>query len=194
MFKQALQDRLSLFGVTTNQFNSNYRIIKEQLGYYNYKEHLKLLAKDVKIDENDLLLNFNEVVSSANEFLYPDALNFLKKLKSIPDAELYLLTFGQDEFQQAKVEASGIKPYFAEVADTIESKLVFFDQNENLQSAIFLDNRGKTIDEIKTKYPKIITIWIKRTNTPYDDEGCERTDFQVDSLSEALKYISDTKK
>ncbi|MFA6525514.1 MAG: hypothetical protein WCT33_04590 [Patescibacteria group bacterium] len=188
-FKQALQDRLAMFGVTGDQFNSNYRIVKERSGYYNYREHLKLLAQAEELDENDLLLSFNEIVNSANEFLFPDTLDFLKALKLIPKSELYLLTFGQDEFQQAKVEASSIKLYFREVIDTIESKLLYFDQNNEMQSAIFLDNRGKTIDQIKTKYPNISAIWIKRENTPYDNEDCDRADYQANSLTAALQYI-----
>ncbi len=188
-FKQALQDRLAMFGVTVDQFNSNYRIVKEQLGHYDHQEHLRLLAQEEELDENDLLLSFNEIIATANEFLFPDAVEFLEVLKSISKSELYLLTFGQDKFQQAKVEASGIKPYFKKVIDTIDSKLKFFDQNRELQKAIFVDNRGKTINQIKTKYPKIISIWIKRENTPYDDEKCEKMDFKATSLTEALQYI-----
>ncbi|MFA6272102.1 MAG: HAD family hydrolase [Patescibacteria group bacterium] len=189
-FKQALQDRLAMFGVTGDQFNSNYRIVKERSGYYNYREHLRLLAQTEELDENDLLLNFNEIVNSANEFLFPDTVDFLNALKSIPKSELYLLTFGQDEFQQAKVEASGIKAYFREIIDTVESKLLYFDQNQDLQSAVFLDNRGKTIDQIKAKYSDIVAIWIKRENTPYDDEVCEKADYQATSLTIALQYIN----
>jgi FMN phosphatase YigB (HAD superfamily) len=188
-FKQALQDRMAMFGVTVDQFNYNYRIVKEQSGYYNYREHLRLLSQADELDENDLLLSFNEIISSANEFLFPDTLEFLEALKLMSDAELYLLTFGQDEFQQAKVEASGIKDFFREVADTIESKLLYFDQNKDLQNAVFIDNRGKTIDQIKSKYPKITAVWIKRENTPYDDEVCELADYQTASLTTALKYI-----
>ncbi|MBU1074752.1 HAD hydrolase-like protein [Patescibacteria group bacterium] len=189
-FKQALQGRLAMFGVTVDQFNSNYRIVKEQLGHYDYQEHLRLLAQEEELDENDLLLNFNEIVNSANEFLFPDVLNFLESLKAISKSELYLLTFGQDKFQQAKVEASGIRPYFKEVVDTVDSKLIFFDQNKKLQKATFVDNRGKTIDQIKMKYPDVVAIWLKRENTPYDNENCKRMDFQVDSLTEVLQYIN----
>jgi FMN phosphatase YigB (HAD superfamily) len=188
-FKQALQDRLAMFGVTIDQFNSNYRIVKEQLGHYDYQEHLRLLAQEEELDENDLLLSFNEIIGTANEFLFADTIEFLESLKAISKTELYLLTFGQDKFQQAKVEASGIKPYFKEVVDTIDSKLKFFEKNKEFQKAIFIDNRGKTIDLIKTKYPSVVSIWIKRENTPYDDEGCKKMNFQVTSLTEALEHI-----
>lgn len=188
-FKQALQDRMAMFGVTVDQFNYNYRIVKEQAGYYNYREHLRLLSQAEELDENDLLLSFTEIINTASEYLFSDTLNFLDKLKAITGSELYLLTFGQDEFQQAKVEASGLKKYFKEIVDTVESKLLYFDQKAELHDAIFIDNRGKTIDQIKSKYPKVTAIWINRVNTPYDDEICQLADFHAPSLSQALEYI-----
>lgn len=188
-FKQALWDRLALFEISLRQFNGTYRAIKDEFGYYNYHEHLKVLAQNKKLDENDLLLSFQEVIDSAREFLYPDTKSFLDNLKKMPKKNLFLLTFGQDEFQQAKIGASGIKEYFDQIFDIQESKVEFFKSNQKVSDGILVDDRGKEIDQIKKQFPAVKAIWLKRPNSLYQDEVCKTKDFQATTLKEVLNFI-----
>ncbi|PIY95911.1 MAG: hypothetical protein COY66_05640 [Candidatus Kerfeldbacteria bacterium CG_4_10_14_0_8_um_filter_42_10] len=187
-FKQALRDRFALFGITAQQFDDTYFAIKQQLGYYNYHEHLKILAQNSRIDENDLILSFQEIVDSAKDFLYPDSLFFLKTIKNIPNISVYLLTFGQDELQQSKIEASWIKEYFNKIIDTKESKadLLKMDQDSNM---VVINDRGKEIDEIKQQLPNLKAIWLRRADSFYVNEVCRQKDYEASTLGEALSII-----
>ncbi|PIS42514.1 MAG: hypothetical protein COT24_03020 [Candidatus Kerfeldbacteria bacterium CG08_land_8_20_14_0_20_40_16] len=188
-FKQALRDRFSLFGISSEQFDDSYFTIKQQLGYYNYNKHLKMLAQNNKINENDLILSFQEIVDSAREFLYPDSLFFLKTIKNIPDAFIYLLTFGQDKLQQSKIEASGIKKYFDKIIDTTNSKMDLLKIDRNVSDIVIINDRGKEIDEIKQQLPPVKAIWLRRPYSLYFNEGCRQKDFEASTLSEALSFI-----
>jgi len=188
-FKQALRDRLALFEISSGQFDDSYRAITEKVGYYNYQEHLKTLAQENNLDENDLLLSFQEIIDFTKEFLYPSTTVFLKNLKKFPANTLYLLTFGQNDFQQAKINASGIKEYFDEVYDIQKSKVEFFKANKDFISCILVDDRGKEIDQIKKKYPKVKAIWLKRKDSRYYKEKCQLKNYQAKNLNEVLNFI-----
>lgn len=188
-FKQALRDRLALFEISSSQFDHTYQAIKHKFGYYNYPEHLKILASYKQLNEYDLILGFQEVIDTAKEFLYPDTTSFLNQLKNNPKLKIFLLTLGQDKFQQAKVSASGIKNYFNQVFDIQKSKLYFFENHKEFSHCIFVDDRGKKIDEIKKRFPQITAIWLKRPHAFYEKEKCELKNYQAETLAEVLEVI-----
>lgn len=189
-FKQALRDRFSLFGISSDRFDNSYLAIKEKLGFYDYRKHIESLAQQKDLDANDLLINFQEVVDNSKEFLYPDAVSFLKTVKKIPDLSIYLYTFGQDEFQKAKIDASGIKEYFNKIVDTTDSKVDLLEINKHVSQDVLINDRGREIDEIKARFPQAKTIWLRRPSSLYFNEVSYQKDYEASDLSEALSFIN----
>jgi hypothetical protein len=188
-FKQALRDRFSLFGISSDQFDTSYLSIKEELGFYNYQEHMKNLAQQNDLDENDLLTSFQEIIDTAKEFLYSDTISFLHAVKKIPNSSIYLFTFGQDRFQTAKIEASGIKDYFNEIVDTTDSKVDLIEIGEKASDTVLVNDRGSEIDEIKQKFPQARAVWLRRPYSLYFNETSQQKDYEATNLSEALSFI-----
>lgn len=116
-FKVALASSLRQFGVTDEIFWGTYRHARDLVGKeltYSFEKHVELIKQRVKIDEVAALQALREILSRSEEFLFPDAKDFLGRLISL-GIPTVLLTRGNPEFQRAKIMASGIDKLVNEV-------------------------------------------------------------------------------
>ena len=131
-------------------FNINV-IVDYFISKYNIDDSLK-----VKIDN---LLNDSYVYSEVVE-----CLNILIDR----GFELYLLTYGDDEFQKLKINASNISKYFKKIIITEKDKSKLDIDYEN---GIFIDNNPFEIERFNNSNAKKI-IRIRRDNDKFSNTGC----------------------
>lgn len=125
------------------------------INYFITEYNINILLKD-KIE---VLLN--------NSYLYPEVRNCLDEL--INDGyELYLLTYGDKEFQNIKIISSNINKYFKDIIITNKNKS---ELNLDYKNSIFIDNNPNEIEKLYKSMAKNI-IRIKRDSDRYAKIKC----------------------
>ena len=128
-------------------------------------------------DKIDSLLN--------SSYLFPEVHYCLKELINI-GYDLYLLTYGDDDFQTFKINASNIAKYFKEIIITNKDKS---ELNLDYENSIFIDNNPVEIEKIYNSKPKTL-IRIKRDCDRYTKEKCKVSDIiECKDFNQVVKYL-----
>ena len=132
-------------GIAEKKFTTSYKKIKP----YNLKKHLKRL----NLENKNILNNFNTLFKNSYRFLYPDAIDFLKFLIK-KKKKIILLTYGDKNFQNNKIENSNIKKLFNKIYITSKNH-----DKENIYKNILAKNKNKKviiIDDLKENTKDIV--------------------------------------
>ncbi len=127
--------------------------------------------------------------SDLRRYLFSDVLPFLERAKN-NDTRLYLLSFGDCEWQRYKVSACAVSAYFHDMFFAAtpggKSRLVQEQANGIAETVLVVDNNSADLDLIRDHAPRIRTYYMNRVP---DDMR-----FPADELSrlrflEARKYL-----
>lgn len=152
----------------------------------NFETFAEKTSEKYKVDLNSLKLILQEIiVKNGNKYTFPDALDFLKKLKENSE-KVCVLTFVSQEknlHQQAlKLAGSGILPYITEVYNTTRYK---FELEIDYKNNIFIDDSPRDLEGlynvgarnlIRIKKPNNEKRTSKELNIPIEIPTFERFD------------------
>lgn len=135
--------------------SSVYNIRNKNQGLFNLDE----LAKEVK-EKYNLSKRFLAKVDDLynKKYLYNDVMPFLKK--RFEKYNLYILSYGEKEYQEKKIKCCRFNKYFKKVIITTDKGSLDIDY----ENSWFIDNNPKEIERLSSVGAKNI-IRIKR----YDD-------------------------
>ncbi|MBI1888600.1 MAG: HAD hydrolase-like protein [Candidatus Spechtbacteria bacterium] len=135
--------------------------------------------------------DFVQVLHGSHVFLYEDTLPFLEKISK--DNSLALLTYGEDSFQNMKLEGCGrATKYFKKIVIT---QNIYKDKEANDLSggakSLFVDDNPTALSATKQYAPHIVTVRIKRGEGRYENEPSSGgIDYEVKGLGEVEDLIS----
>jgi len=121
--------------------------------------------------------------------LYDEILLVLPSLANV--AELGIFSKGEDAFQNAKLQATGIENFFKQ-----KNVHIFKDKDVNVKSVIekykdlkifLIDDKLMTLHNAKTNNPSVFTIWIKRG--PFAQDETLLSNFSPDAIVANLKEV-----
>lgn len=195
-FKKDLTKVFIKNGISCPEFDISYRSFSWNLRgkprYYDPQEQIDFLSSEKDIDRKKLMKNINSLMVDLRKYIFKD---FYKFIKYFPKKELYLITYGNKKFQEKKVRNSGISKYFERIvitdrpkANAIE-KLIKRDKIKKGEILYFIDDRIEYIENVKKKYPKIATFFIKRKEGRCKDKKNKYCDFEVGNLGDVLRVI-----
>ena len=114
---------------------------------------------------NSLKEKINNLLNDS--YVYSDVIECLNILIN-EGYELYLLTYGDGEFQKLKINASNLSKYFKEIIITEKDKSKLDIDYEN---SIFIDNNPFEIEKFNNSNGKIL-IRIRRDNDKFANIPC----------------------
>lgn len=115
-FKQARLEAVKKAGVSADVFWQTYKKARNDqngIAIYTDKRHAAVLA-EAGCDEKKVLAALQGVSARIREFLFPDAIEFLHRLRRLGQT-MILLSLGDSGFQEGKVSRSGVRDYFDQV-------------------------------------------------------------------------------
>jgi phosphoglycolate phosphatase-like HAD superfamily hydrolase len=175
--KLALIAALQPYGVTAERY-FNTEIEAKVDGVYRLEWHIEQLVAAAQ--RNAAQAAVEMVLQRAEEFLYPDAIQFLQRHQA---AQVTVLTFGSPAWQERKIRDSGVDEWVDEVITTDRPKhevIAAWEQKD----PIFINDRGSEIDEMYGILPEASYIWVRRPNAPYRSEPC--THYQLEEVDLAF--------
>lgn len=144
-----------------------YNIKKEYINNimnenYEKNKNFDILGNKIIKDNNlnnSIINEINNLYS--NDLIYQDIIPFLEKYSKKYD--LILLTLGTKDYQQKKINSSGLIKYFKKIIITNYDKSKL---NIDYKNGIFIDNNPLELKKFHNSNPKYL-IRIKRDNDKY---------------------------
>ena len=165
-----------------------YNISKKDIDLY-YKDNLSNeLFNPIKIINNLIKdKNINKEIKNffkdLSKYLYKDTIDFLEFIKN--DNELILLTYGDFEYQNLKVNKSLIKEYFNKIIVTSKNK---GELDLDYKNSIFIDDSKEQIEGLLRKNAKVIRI--KREGSKHFNDAIN----EVKEYNNLKSYVKDLEK
>lgn len=196
-FYQTFENEFKKIGVSKKLFKETFEESKRKERYYKPSRQFDLIIKkNPKISLKKLKESFKKILSKANDFLYPDVEPLLKKIENKFD--LFLLSYGDKNFQREKIEKSDIAKFFKKVfitsdinkASTFKKIIASASKRGLKEKTIFIDDNPAALSAVKEKFPKVITIRMNRGEGRYKKEKSNQNiDFSVKNLKELEKIL-----
>lgn len=181
-------------GVSTQLYQETHRLAyrldtASSESAYDKELHLSyILQKEPSIDTECLRLHLSDFLKDTSLFVFPDVIGFLNQMKE-RGAEVCILSFGQSDFQNQKINASGLTSYMREVFVTTEKKhlsiaraLALSESKEKQEPIWFFDDRAEYVDDVKSALPQVKTVQVMRLESRYHDQPSALADFSVKSF------------
>ncbi|HOW60822.1 MAG TPA: hypothetical protein P5548_03555 [Candidatus Moranbacteria bacterium] len=188
-------------GISKNIFYETYqsedKISKTNYGnMFSYSPSLqfKKIKKKIKIDTKQLEKDFNVLVKNTKKYIFKDVDKFLNKMGK---KDIFILSFGTNNFQKEKIKNSGIEKYFNKiivVAYAEKSRAIGKIIGKSRESFYFIDDRVSFLEEVKNKYHFSKTFLIRRKEGRYGDKKNKYCDFSANNLRTVLKIIKENAK
>lgn len=177
------------FGVPEKEFDyPRERDARGRVKTYDLKKHLKSTKKRLKVDVKKLEDNIADFIKQGGKYVFDDAFRFLEKFSG---QQLYILSYGNKEWQARKIENSGVGRCFEKIIIVNSEKsngigMLFKSPNECI---MFVDDRVEHIEDVKRSHPQTITVLLQRKEGRYKDRINKYCDFRINNFKELEKLV-----
>ncbi|MFA6603881.1 MAG: HAD family hydrolase [Patescibacteria group bacterium] len=158
-FKEALAEAYTSQGVSRERYEETYRaVVKREGKVYDYdpEVQLKMLGADLGGPEAvaEVRRRIGDVLASTEKYLYPGSRELLAELRR-HGGKLALMTLGNEKWQRAKIEHSGLADLFDEVVATEDKKVgVVRSLAEGGEPVIVVNDNGAEMREMMAVAPE----------------------------------------
>lgn len=170
------------YGIDNNIFDE----VKKEL--FNNENLFNLDSiMDYLIDKYNIDIGIKEKIYKLldTSYVYPEVKDCLNTLISY-GYDLCMLTYGDNSFQNMKINSSNISKYFNEIIITDKDKS---ELNIDYRNSIFIDNNPLEIEKFCGSKAKIV-IRIRRDNDRYSKYECNRVNvIECKDFNEVVKYL-----
>ena len=165
-------------GLTQETKNNSQKLL-------NIKEFFTNLSISKNIPIENFLNPLDKLYSRCEEFVYDDSVEFLNYLKS-KKHKLYIITWGEKEFQKEKLKASKLYNFFDEI---IYAEQLKYTLDIDYKNGIFIDDSIRDIEGLYHQNAKQI-FRIKRKNGKNSDKELKINGIlEFNSLKELQEYL-----
>jgi FMN phosphatase YigB (HAD superfamily) len=159
MLKQGIFMKLAAHGIDNEIIENTYEECKNEKDVYTLRGHTDILKeKHNFLGTDDMHDWFSKLDLSS--YLFPEVIEGLEKLSR--EHHLVLLTKGESEYQNIKLEGAGIKKYFQEIHITSKEKEEFLKDKIYSNPIYFINDKSSENKKIKDKFPEINIIENKK--------------------------------
>ena len=155
----------------------------------NIKELFRNLAQSRNIPIENFLEPLEELYSRCNEFVYDDTIEFLEYLKS-ENHTIYILTWGEKEFQKEKLIASQLDKY---IDGAVYAEDLKYTLDIDYPNGIFVDDSIRDLEGLYNQNAKAV-FRIKRPNGKNSDKELNIKEIlEFNSLKELKEHLKNSK-
>lgn len=157
---------------------------------YSLEQHIEFLEILHSFDKESVKERVQTFFIDLKKYIFDGTEQLLGHLSK---EDIYLLTYGDNNFQNLKVDGSGLRKFFHQVIVTQGNKSEEIERvakKDNFltnETIIFCDNRCGHFTGAKES--GIITIHLKRPTDKYSQEPCEDCQYQVSTFEELNQIL-----
>jgi len=191
-YKLSRMERLHTEGVSEELFWQSYKKARNNdWGAFTYsdKRHAEVLS-EMGFNEEKIFQALNSVNTHLPDFLFEDTLPFLEDIKK-KNEPMVLLSLGDPETQEMKVQGSGVHRYFDRtfmVQETKEQVVQELLQHYQKKFAWFINDKVKETQLLQEKFPELIPVLHQSPAIPEEEYKNSKIPHFL-TLTEILKYV-----
>ncbi|TAN33635.1 HAD family hydrolase [Patescibacteria group bacterium] len=198
-FKIARQKEVAKAGIPGKVYKQTYqeaRLAKDGAFVYTNSAHARALAR-LGYDEKRVLEALRRTTESEflKRFLFPGAIEFLKKVKLFGE-RMVLLSWGAPDFQKVKIEALGVSGYFDKVYITEMSKEQAMGLELNVkpqaETVWLINDKPDESVSLSRMFPEL-KIVLRQSPTISEDEYKKSGISYFNDLLEIYEYVRDNR-
>lgn len=192
-FKQARLDALRAMGISEEMYWRTYQQARGDVtGTVTYTDERHAGAfVGTQFDRTKILAALKDISEKRiTEFLFPDSISFLQKLRDT-GKKILLLSLGASSFQETKVRGAGIDKLVDDMVFIEESKQYVLDHilRDRKQDDIwFINDKIDETEELVQSFPGVRTV-LKRSQSIPEEQYHQSPFTHFDSLSEISDYV-----
>ncbi|MSU75138.1 MAG: HAD family hydrolase [Candidatus Magasanikbacteria bacterium] len=194
-FSNARVAALAPLGISEDLYLQTYREARNSASgqvWYDDQRHAQVLAmKGFDEDKAFAALASTMAPERLKEFLFPDAITFLEKLKSFGEP-MILLSLGDAEYQFKKVRALEIEKYFDRVFMVDEEKHTVMEEllkNVSDKEIWFINDKVPETVALAKQFPEIKIVMKKSSSFPEAEYQATGLPY-FNTLTEIYDHIS----
>lgn len=181
-------------GVNKNEFQDSYNILRNEKDLkYNPYRQIDLINID-DINRENLLNDLNLLFEDSHDLVFSDSIDFLINIKKI-GGKLVLISFGDESFQNIKIDSSGLTKYFDEIIITNKAKIDLIISRDDLDfydEIFLLDDHPIFIDEaLKVVNSKTIPLYKKINIIRINRGGRKYSNIETSFIHEEYSNLRD---
>lgn len=150
--KEFKNDLIKIFGengISQKDFFLSYKSAKKAAPFYKLENQVEFLNKAGEIRNlKNLRRSLGIFMRDLKGYIFKDALNFLEKLSN---RDLYILSYGDKDFQAEKIKNSKIAHYFKKIIITNKNKAKAIKDliSNPKENYFFIDDKIEHLKEMK---------------------------------------------
>jgi len=155
-FKEHMYKCLEKAGISRTVAETYYTEVREK--EFSLKNFISTLLLRGKVDKKmeDI---YEEIMSECPNFINNE---LLEEIERLGKNNCYLVTYGEAEFQQDKLDRSGISMYFSQTYVVTESKKEIISricEKHKDEQVVFIDDKPRFLDDVDLKdSPNLIPV------------------------------------
>lgn len=162
-FKEHMFKIISDTGVSNEEARAYYLEVREK--EFSLKNFIKTLFSRYHIDANKIDSTYVEIMKMSPNFVNTEILELVKR---VGKENCYIVTNGEKEFNQDKIDYSGMGNFFREifiVPGTKKEIIMRICKKNSTEEVYFIDDKLKFIEDIDpNQCPNLKTILYKNQN------------------------------
>ncbi len=186
-------------GVTPAQWHAAYRNRAGDVpgvhAPFTIARFAQILARAVGGDATALAQAMDDAtMRDLRKYVFDDSVAFLQHFSR---EDMFILTYGDDAFQRARIDGCGLGALVAETFVTQSQKVEvladYLDAHPTVAPAevVYLDDRAVYFGPVKAQLPAVRTVLVMRPERRYDDAPTAACDVAVKDLTqESIMQIS----
>ncbi|MBI2439313.1 MAG: hypothetical protein HYV45_01780 [Candidatus Moranbacteria bacterium] len=157
---------------------------------YSFEQHIEFLLNVRSFDSKNVKEKARVFFVDLKKYVFEGTVDFLKNFRK---EDIYLLTYGEDSFQNLKVDGSGLRKFFCDVIVVQGSKPEVIEQRVardhflSDETVVFADNRCGHFTGARER--GIVTIHLRRSTDKYSKDPCEGCRYRVENFDELLQVL-----
>ena len=157
--KNDIFKKFTLYKIDIKTIEKTYKKAFDKNRNYVFRNHIKILQKIHNLEISDEIQNWFYNLNFES-YLFPKTKKMLKSISK--KHNLILITKGNPEFQNKKIEKSKIEKFFKEIYVIEEKKEKILKEKKWNYPLFFINDKKNENLKIKEKFPKIIIIQNKK--------------------------------
>lgn len=192
IFKKDIFGCFAMCGVTPEDYQTTYKraVFGPVVGYFDYtfKKHADILREIGYEIPDQTVDNLNDLFKK--DYKDPQAEEFLVALKKVSN-KLILLTAGDKNMQQKKIDSTGLAKYFDEIVIIDGGKgSKITDVAGEAEKVLFVNDNLIENLQIKNELPKVLVV-AKKNPTLWTEEDYQTAGMPYFyTLNEIKDYVS----
>jgi FMN phosphatase YigB (HAD superfamily) len=150
------------------------------------------MQRGISFDKNVIRKKLMMYFADTKRFLFLDTEGLLSTLRENGHI-LYILSFGDRDFQTAKIFGTSVGSFLEKVIVTDTDKAEAMRSEIDVHDEVwFLDDKIHFIESVKKAFPNVRTILVQRKEDQHcKEKSSEFCDYVVRDLRKALEIIKD---